>query len=640
LDVLKKVWVILFIIVVASSFCLQTSYLPYKDLYTSRISDFEQEQHILLDKIKVTDLTSEKGLADIKEEIERSRLKLKEIDFWLRYLEPIAYKKINGPLPVEWENEVFEKFEPPYKREGAGLTLAELYLNEKMPNKDSLITLIKLSTNALKTFKADSITRELQTFSHFFYCNRMYLLNLAAFYTTGFECPDSKNIIPELRSMMSGVNGIYNSYNQSFPATRLPVAYLELYGKAMAFVNAQPADNEQFDHFSFIKNYVNPLFAINQKLIRQYEINSRSFNDYTLNNGCNSIFEKTLYAPQNTRGVYSLITDSAVLKEIRNIGKLLFYDPILSGNNSRSCVSCHKSKEYFTDTSVATSFNFDNKTRLERNTPTLINSIYNHLVMLDGKHFSLQNQGKDVMTNPKEMGGSEQEIITKVLSCKEYKSAFKKFLKYTPEEHEVTLGHIVSAITMYYKDFSDYYSPFDDAMNNNKPLSGEAQKGFNLFMSKAQCGTCHYVPQFNGVPPPYIGSEFEVVGVPEDKAYTRLSADKGRYAINKSFETMNAFRTGSIRNAEHTKPYMHNGVFTTLEEVIDFYDAGGGSGKKLIIANQSLSADSLRLTPVEKKDLLSFIHSLNEDIIFEEPPAKLPLSNTKAYNSRKVGGDY
>ena len=137
----------------------------------------------------------------------------------MRYFEPNAYRRINGPLPVEWENEVFEKFEPPYRREGAGLSLAELSFTQKPLIKDSLIQLIKRSDLAINTFEADSITSQLNTFSHFFLANRLFLLNLAAIYTTGFECPDTNHVIPELHSMLEGTKEIYNGYNQSFPET-------------------------------------------------------------------------------------------------------------------------------------------------------------------------------------------------------------------------------------------------------------------------------------------------------------------------------------------------------------------------------------------------------------------------------------
>ena len=637
---MRKIWVILLAIVIASSFRIKTEETQYGTFYARSLDSFSVAQQDLLTKIRAASPSSPVDRKDIRAAIAAARPALKQVDFWLRYLEPIAYKKINGPLPVEWENEVFEKFEKPYKRDGAGLTLAELYLNQDVVSKDSLLHLIQLSIDAVKTFRADSITNQLKTPDHFFLCNRLFLLNLAAIYTTGFECPDKGRVIPELNAMMTGTRNIYLNYNQSFPAVQITKEYLALYDKAVDFVEHQPRDFVRFDHFSFIKNYINPLFSINQKLIVQYGIVSHSTNDYTLNNGINSIFDKGLYTPQNTKGIFSMVDDSEALSEIRAIGKLLFYDPILSGNNSRSCASCHKPKQYFTDTTLATNLQFDGEHRLPRNTPTLINVVYNHLLMLDGRHISLQNQGKDVITNPIEMGGSEQEVIKKVLSCREYKSAFKKFLKLTPEENEITLGHIVSAITFYYRDFSNYYSSFDDAMNDGRPLARDAISGFNLFMGKAQCGTCHYVPQFNGVPPPYIGSEFEVIGVPADTAYSRLSEDKGRYVANPAFETMNAFRTGSIRNAAHTKPYMHNGVFRTLDDVITFYDAGGGSGKKLKVTNQTLASDPLKLTASERTELIAFIHSLDEHIRFEEAPDKLPLSSDRELNTRKVGGKY
>ncbi len=612
----------------------------YNNLYKNSLQEFSQQQVILETFILHTDLSSEENRKSIRIQIEASRIKLKNIDFWLRYFEPNAYRKINGPLPVEWENEVFEKFEPPYRREGAGLSLAELSLEQTPLIKDSLIQLIKKSEEAIKTYEADSITSQLNSYSHFFLANRLFLLNLAAIYTTGFECPDTNHIVPELLSMLKGTKEIYNSYNQSFPEQPVTGEYLDKYEKTISFAETQGPGFNEFNHFDFIRDYVNPLFAMNQKFINDYNARSINYNDYTLNNNIQSIFDKSLYASQNTKGLYSMVEDEKTLREIRYIGKLLFYDPILSGNNMRSCASCHKPTEYFTDTTNGSAFQFDKQQRLPRNTPTLINSVYNHLLMLDGKHISLQAQGKDVITSANEMGSNEKELIKKVLSCKEYKEAFKSFLKLTPEEKNITLNHIVSAITYYDGSYSRFYSPFDNAMNNKGLVSDEAKRGFNLFMSRAKCGTCHFVPNFNGVKPPYIGSEFEVLGTPGDTTFKNLSSDKGRYMINKAPETMHAFRTGSIRNAEYTKPYMHNGVFRSLEEVIDFYDVGGGQGKKLIVDNQSLPGDSLHLTVSEKKELLAFIYSLNEDIIFEEPPASLPPSTDKALNNRKPGGEY
>ena len=612
----------------------------YISLYSQKLKDFKENQILLLDLVKHTDLRTHEGIKIIKDQIAIARTNLKGLDFWLRYVEPVAYKKINGPLPVEWETEVFEKFEKPYKREGSGLTLAALYLDEKQLDKDSLLNLVRPSIFATGTYMADSITSQLQLHHHFFLANRLFILNLAAIYTTGFECPDTSRIIPELRSMLADVSKIYYSFNESFSKTSLSENYLSLYNSAIVFTNRQPKDYSRFDHFTFIRDYINPLFKMNQQFIKQYGVFTKSYVDYSLNNSNTSIFSKDLYFGQNEKGIFLRVTDQNALLEIEKIGKLLFYDPLLSGNNQRSCNSCHNATAYFTDTLLSTSFQFDRKNPLSRNTPSLINATFNHLLMLDGKHISLQNQGKDVITNPMEMGSNEKEVVQKIMNCSDYKKAFKSFLKYTPQETEVTIEHIVSAISLYYSKFNNYYAPFDDAMNNKKEIEPAVKQGFNLFMSKAQCATCHFVPQFNGVKPPYIGSEFEVLGVPADTGFKKLSLDKGRYGLNPAAEMLNAFRTGSIRNAEFTKPYMHNGVFNKLEQIVDFYDAGGGVGKGLKVNNQTLSSDSLRLTSNEKKNLVLFMRSLNENIKFDAAPLQLPVSKDKKLNSRKIGGEY
>ncbi len=632
--------ILLITFLVAVSFKETVLLESYKSLYFEQLSGFDKSQQVLLQSIEKSDLKNDADISRIRSQINEARLKLKSVDFWLRYLEPISYKKINGPLPAEWETEVFEKFEAPYKREGAGLTLAALYLDEDAPNKVQLSDLIKSSVSVLSVYNADSITNLLKSKDHFYLCNRLFLLNLAAIYTTGFECPDTAQIIPELKHMLVSTYDIYTAFNQSFESAALPQNYLDLYKKTIAFVGNQKNNYLKFDHFSFIKDYINPLFSFNQKLIRDYNVVSKSNVDYSLNKNNVSIFNKDLYRAQNAKGIFLRVNDKETLAEIEKIGKLLFYDPLLSGNNLRSCASCHNPRQYFTDTSQTTALQFDRKNKLARNAPSLLSAEYNHLLMLDGKHISLQNQAKDVITNNTEMACSESDIVEKVLSCNEYKTAFKKFLKFTPQEPQVTVEHISSAITYYYSRFGHFYSPFDKAMNQTETLNEDAKNGFNLFMGKAQCATCHFVPQFNGVKPPYVGSEFEVLGVAKDTTYRLLSEDKGRFGINPAMETDHAFRTGSIRNADYTKPYMHNGSMSNLSQVIDFYNAGGGVGKGLKVDNQTLSADSLHLTNGDKKQLLAFISSLNEAIQFENPPEKLPTSKMKSLNKRQVGGEY
>lgn len=632
--------IVLLMIVILFSFTTGTETNAYTSTFANKLVALENKLDALIKTIETADLKSEKDREKIRVRINLGRVAMKGTDFWLRYLEPVAYKQINGPLPVEWETEVFEKFEKPYKRGGAGLTLAANYLDEETLNKDSLLHLVKSALVATKACKQDTVTNELNTYHHFYLCNRLFLLNLAAIYTTGFECPDTSRVLPELLVMLEDVENTSTVFNETFPKQALPVGYLALLKKTIHFVRASQGNYLAFDHFTFVKDYVNPLFSINQGLIQEYNVVSKSYMDYSINKNCNSIFNKSLYNGQDIKGLFRRVSDQKLLAEIEKVGKTLFYDPILSGNNLRSCGSCHKPEQCFTDTTAVASLQYNRKEFLPRNTPSLINAPFNHLAMLDGKHYTLQDQAMAVITNSIEMGGNEKDILQKVLSCKEYKDVFTRALKFTPEEPEITMKHIASALTLYYGKFSRFYSPFDNAMNNKGVVKEEVKLGFNLFMGKAQCATCHFVPQFNGVKPPYVGSEFEVLGTPADTAYKQLSKDLGRYNVNPATETQRAFRTGSIRNAEKHKPYMHNGVFNTLNQVIEFYNTGGGAGHGLKVDNQTLSSDSLHLNQTDKLYLIRFIQSLNEEVIIEEIPKSLPVSKNKTLNTRVPGGIY
>ncbi|MBK7695923.1 MAG: hypothetical protein IPI30_16890 [Saprospiraceae bacterium] len=168
-------------------------------------------------KIDKVDWSDPKTSEQIIASIHSSRQVLKTCDFWLRYLDPIAYRKINGPLPVEWENEVFEKFETPYRREGAGLILAENRLGEDFLQKTDLIALLDSALASIPAFLTDSMISELNNPANFYFANRLFLLNLTAIYTTGFECPDSAHIIVELKHLLNETAKIYNTFNLSYP---------------------------------------------------------------------------------------------------------------------------------------------------------------------------------------------------------------------------------------------------------------------------------------------------------------------------------------------------------------------------------------------------------------------------------------
>lgn len=612
---------------------------PYRDVYMDRMRTFREGQEALIRTIRSNDPATTAGRNAIRADIHAIRTQMKAVDIWLRYIGPTLYGRINAPIPVEWETEVFEKQEKPHQRIGGGLTLAELYLNEEAPSADSLAHLVRTVVLATDSFLLPPATDAVGTPDAFLFANRLFLLDLASIYTTGFECPDTSRVIPELKAMLHATLHLYGAFATRFPQAAPPASYLNMFTEMVRSTDLQSDAFSRFDHFTFIQRYVDPLFAMAQAWIATTHASSHSYMDFTLSMTCRSIFGKDLYFGQDAKGVYKYVQDSATLADIRAVGRSLFHDPILSGNNARSCASCHRTDHYFTDT-VATAARFDRSGGLARNTPSLLEVGYNHLLMLDGRHATLQAQARGVITSPTEMACSEQEALRKVMSCARYRRVFRALLRATPQEHDVNIGHLVSAITYYYTDFSGARSAFDEAMDAGGPLDPSARRGFDLFMSKAACATCHFVPVFNGVKPPFISSEFEVLGVPADAQYRALSPDTGRAFVNDVPEMRGAFRTGSLRNVEHTAPYMHNGVFRTLEEVIDFYDSGGGAGHGLAVEGQTLPTDSLHLSAAEKADLIAFLRSLSERTEPDVIPVELPRSRDRALNSRAPGGIY
>ena len=134
-------------------------------------------------------------------------------------------------------------------------------------------------------------------------------------------------------------------------------------------------------------------------------------------------------------------------------------------------------------------------------------------------------------------------------------------------------------------------------------------------MGKGKCGTCHYLPLFNGlIPPEFNETESEVLGVPQtkDTINAKLDPDEGKYNFTRSVVHRHSFKTPTLRNIELTAPYMHNGVYNTLEEVLTFYNNGGGAGLHIAPEYQTLPADKLNLTKKEISDIISFMKTLTD----------------------------
>lgn len=608
----------------------------YKDLYSIRLDSLQLNLEKLL---QITDAPSGLSRKLALEQLPISRKALKAADFWVRYMDPIQYRGMHGVLPVEWEVEVFEKWEPPYRRLSGGLFLVETYMEEPEMHRDSVRSLLLAAIKSVGAFRQDSNRRQLDDQAHFYFANRLFLLNLAAIYTTGFECPDSSRIIPELHQMLLDTREIYRSFGEESAKHAISSGYDSLYETAISFVaQFQAKPYSEFDHFSWIRDFVQPLYSMNAHFIRQNRFRSRSLVDYALSDAADRIFSKNLYRAQEERPLFRRVPDS-IYGEVVRLGEQLFYDPLLSGNNQRSCASCHLPSHFFTDTSVRTPLNFNRDGRLERNAPSLVNASLNHLLLIDGEHLSLMDQLAAVHSKVDEMNGDVGTTMKEILSCEDYHSRLSKLASHTLNP-QPGFEHVAAAIIAYYTAFDTASSAFDDAVNGLAELDVHARRGFNLFMGRAQCATCHFPPHFGGIKPPYSGNEFEVLGVPDDSTATRLSPDPGRYRQHAVPEMRNAFRTGSLRNVARTKPYMHNGAFRTLEEVIEFYDLGGGAGKGLDVPGQTLSSDSLRLSNVDKQLLLHFLGKLDDQLDYKPAIPLLPESRRKDLNRRKAGGVY
>jgi cytochrome c peroxidase len=269
------------------------------------------------------------------------------------------------------------------------------------------------------------------------------------------------------------------------------------------------------------------------------------------------------------------------------LGKMLFFDPRLSGSNWISCASCHNPSLGWSDglpTGVG-----DGMKALGRKTPSIVNSAFNTLNMWDGRMKSLEEQAWAPMLAPGEMHASQEQILVKLKAMPGYVTAFAKAY---PGEG-ITRDTIGKAIASFERTVVSTDSPFDRwAQGDESAVTLSAKWGFALFTSKANCVACHQGSNFTDQGFHNLGLKGEV--------------DPGRFAIVPVQISRGAFKTPTLRDVALTAPYMHNGAYRTLEEVIDHYD-GGGDQK----GNLDPNLKPLGLTEQEKKDLVEFLKSLS-----------------------------
>ncbi len=319
-----------------------------------------------------------------------------------------------------------------------------------------------------------------------------------------------------------------------------------------------------------------------------------------------TLFDKNAFDAE----AFSGFPDYVTTKEKIELGKMLFNDPVLSGDNSRSCASCHHADKAFTD-GLEKAVSLDGTMMVKRNTPTLSNIAFQRSFFYDSRVSYLEDQAVAVITNENEMHGSLEKSVSDLKKSKKYTADFKKAFP----NKEITAFAIKNVLASYIRSLSNYDSRFDDFMREEEKFNIDEIAGFNLFAGKAKCATCHFIPLTNGtVPPNFDRSESEVLGVPGRNK--KLDIDFGKYDLTHAEVNRYSFKTPTIRNIALTAPYMHNGVFKTLEEVVDFYDLGGGQGLGFNLPNQTLPIDKLKLTPLEKKQLIAFMKTLTDKKLY------------------------
>jgi cytochrome c peroxidase len=300
------------------------------------------------------------------------------------------------------------------------------------------------------------------------------------------------------------------------------------------------------------------------------------------------------------------VTDAKVV-----LGEKLFYDASLSGTGTRSCASCHNPRLAFTDGLAKERDLHDTSRLILRNVPTLLDAALQSNYFYDMRALTLEDQVKDVIANQHEMDGSMEAIIKYVSADTSYHTLFVN--AFPRKNKEITANEVANALASYVRSLVKLNSRFDEYMRGKEnALSVQELKGFNLFMGKAKCATCHFAPLFNGITPPkYVMSETEVLGVPVSQKDSTIDPDMGYYGVIGIDSYKYAFKVPTIRNVDKTAPYMHNGVYRTLEQVMDFYNNGGGAGLGINLPNQTLSKENLHLTEKEKEDIIAFMRSLD-----------------------------
>jgi cytochrome c peroxidase len=288
--------------------------------------------------------------------------------------------------------------------------------------------------------------------------------------------------------------------------------------------------------------------------------------------------------------------DNPYSKAKAELGWLLYFDKRLSSDNTVSCASCHLTEACFADAApVSTGIGGQ---KGGRSAPTVINRAYSTYQFWDGRADSLEAQAVGPVANPIEMTSEKDpakahaSAVAKIKAVPGYVKRFKAAF----DSEEVTMSKIAKAIATFERTVLSGNAPYDRYQEGDKKALTESQvRGMNVFFNKAACDSCHL--GFN-----FTDGSYANIGIGMD----RPNPDLGRFNVSGKTDDKGAFKTPTLREIAATAPYMHDGRYKTLEEVVDHYNKGG-------IKNPTLDErlKPLNLTDQDKKDLVEFMKSLS-----------------------------
>lgn len=541
---------------------------------------------------------------DLRQSLKKTRNSYKEIEFYIAYHYPEFSKTHLNAAPlfhIEGTGTASNTLPP----EGLQVLDEVIFSDEVSTQQNKIIEITDFLYNSYNDFYLSTLKNGFSEEKNKTLPLRMELIRIYAMGVTGFDTPGSLNVFEESIHALKGIdNYIKNdNYFKKFDtekAEKILAGNIDYLSKNTNF--------ETFDRIEFYKTHLQPLY----EELGNWDASPDDLKEISgWNNNNKNFFNDDFLNPY----FYTILKSSEDNAELRSLGKTIFYDKSLSNDAKMSCSTCHLPENAFTDLKTKSLSNVVGETVL-RNSPSLYNAVFAKRFFYDMRAFYLEQQVEHVIYNQQEFNTSYESIIKKLKTNTQYKKAFKKAFKYEGIDRQ----NFSKALSSYVASLYSFNSDFDKFMRNEKGISEDAKKGFNLFMGKAACATCHFAPHFSGlVPPFYSENESEVLGVTKQPLQIlpiEIDTDKGRFNSNvkkeQSWIYENSFKTMTVRNAALTKPYFHNGAFSTLEEVIAFYNEGGAAGMGLEIKNQTLSPDKLNLDQKEIKQLVAFINSLTD----------------------------